>query len=318
MEQTAESARVSPLTARPRPMALVWLRELRAPFFVGTVMPAVFGAAYAHYAGVSFSWPLFGLTVLGTMLTNAGLNMTNDYFDHRSGDDYLTPSTPVSGGSKVIQEGLLRPTQVLGAAIGCLAAASLIGLYLNFITGGKVILAVGIVGMIIAWFYTAPPLRFGSRSGLGEIVCVLGCGPIIALGAFFVQARAFSWRVVAASLPIGLLMGLVLFINEFHDAKADGSVGKRTLVVAIGTRASAVVLRITLMLTYVLLAALVWLRLLPAVALLTLATLPLAVFIAVRAARFHADSPRLLPANLAMIMLHIVIGAALTAMVALR
>jgi len=298
-------------------MAGVWLRELRAPFFVGTVMPAVFGAAYAHYAGAVFNWPLFGLTILGTVLTNAGLNMTNDYFDHKSGDDYLTPATPVSGGSKVIQEGLLRPTQVLAAAITCLALAAAVGLYLNAVTGGRVLLAVGVVGMVIAWCYSAPPFRFGHHSGLGEFVCVLGCGPVIAFGAYFVQARAFSWAAVIASLPIGILMGLVLFINEFHDVHADRVVGKRTLVVVLGTRISSTVLTLALAAAYLLTIALVTLRVLAPASLLGLVTLPLAIFASAWARRHHADSQRLLPANFAIIGTHFVFGAALTLAAAL-
>ncbi len=300
-----------------RHKAGIWLRELRAPFFVGTVMPAVFGAAYAHYAGAAFNWPLFGLTILGTVLTNAGLNMTNDYFDHKSGDDDLTPATPVSGGSKVIQEGLLKPRQVLAAGIACLALAAVVGLYLNAVTGGRVLLIVGIVGMVIAWFYTAPPLKFGHRSGVGEVVCVLGCGPVIAFGAFFVQARVFSWAAVFASLPIGLLMGLVLFINEFHDVHADGAVGKRTLVVALGTGAASFVLAFTLAATYLLTVVLVVLNILAPASLFALVTLPLAVFAVIRARRYHAESPKLLPANFAVIGTHLLFGAILTLVAAL-
>ena len=70
----------------------VWLRALRAPFFVGTLTPAAFGAAYARYSGYPFNWALFGLTMLGTALANAGCNLANDYFDHRSGDDLLARS----------------------------------------------------------------------------------------------------------------------------------------------------------------------------------------------------------------------------------
>jgi len=313
MTGVGQVGRIGPV----RPDLLVWLRVLRAPFFVGTVMPAVFGAAYAHYAGAAFNWPLFGLTILGTVLTNAGLNMTNDYFDHRSGDDALTPTTPVSGGSKVIQEGLLRPRQVLAAGIVSLVLASVVGLYLNAVTGGRVLLVVGVIGMVIAWFYTAPPVRFGHRSGAGELVCVLGCGPVIAFGAYFVQARAFSWPAVFASLPIGILMGLVLFVNEFHDIHADGAVGKRTLVVVLGTRAASVVLALTLAATYMLTVVLVAVKVLAPSSLFVLVTMPLAGFAAVRALRHHAESPKLLPANFAVIGTHLLFGVILTVAAAL-
>ena len=290
----------------------VWLRALRAPFFVGTLTPAAFGAAYAHFAGYPFNWGLFWLTMIGTALANAGCNLANDYFDYQSGDDQLTRATPFSGGSKVIQEGLLSPRQVRNASITSLVLCAGIGLYLNAVTGGLVILAIGIIGVIIAWFYTAPPLRFGSRSGLGEVVCVLGCGPVIAFGAYFVQARTLSFPALIASLPIGLLMGLVLFINEFQDVEADGAVGKHTLVVVMGTRAASRLLSITLLVTYVLIGALVFTGVLAPASLFALLTVPAALFAAIRAHRFHADRPRLLPANAAIILTHLATGVIMT------
>jgi 1,4-dihydroxy-2-naphthoate octaprenyltransferase len=295
-----------------RPGVLVWLRALRAPFFVGTLTPAAFGAAYAHFSGFAFDWGLFWLTMLGTALANAGCNLANDYFDHRSGDDLLTRATPFSGGSKVIQEGLLSPAQVRNASIISLVLCAAIGLYLNARTGGWILLLVGVVGIVIAWFYTAPPLRFGSRSGVGEVVCVLGCGPVIAFGAFFVQTRTLSWPGFVAGLPIGLLMGLVLFINEFQDVEADAAVGKRTLVVVLGTKAASLVLSATFAATYLLVTGLVLAGILAPASLFVLATVPIAVFAAVRTHRYHADRPRLLPANAAVVFTHLVSGIIMT------
>lgn len=284
------------------------MRELRAPFFTGTIVPAVFGAFYARWAGAPFSWPLFGLTVAGTVLVHAGLNMANDYFDHRSGNDDLTVATPVSGGSKVIQEGLLSPRQVLIAALACTAVGALVGLYLNFVTGGVVILLVGLVGLVLAWFYAAPPLKLGHRRGLGEVACLLGCGPVIALGAYFVQARALSWPALAASMPIGVLMMLVLFINEFQDRSADSAVGKNTLVVTLGPTRSAVLLATLLAANYVLIAALAGSGTLPGAACWLLLTVPLAALAATRAWRYRNEPAKLLPANFGIILLHLLVG----------
>jgi len=300
-----------------RPKLGIWLRALRAPFFVGTLVPAAFGAAYARYSGYPFNWGLFWLTMLGTALANAGCNLANDYFDHRSGNDLLTRATPFSGGSKVIQEGLLSPAQVRNASIVSLALCTAIGLYLNARTGGRTLLVVGIIGIIIAWFYTAPPLRFGSRSGVGEIVCILGCGPVIAFGAYFVQARAITWPGLIAGLPIGLLMGLVLFINEFQDVEADGAVGKRTLVVVLGTEAASRVVSLAFAATYILVVVLVLVRILAPASLFVLATVPVAVFAALRALRFHSERPKLLPANAAIILTHLASGVILTLAAAL-
>jgi len=301
---------------RVRPGLLVWLRELRAPFFTGTLGPIVFGAAYARFLGAQFDATLFAVTLVGGLLTHAGLNMANDYFDHKSGDDDLTRATPVSGGSKVIQEGLLAPGQVLAASVACLVLAAGVGLYLVTQLAPSAprlaLLAVGIVGMVFAWFYTAPPLRLGHRRGMGELACTLGFGPVMAFGAYLVQARQFSWPALAAGLPIGLLMGLVLFINEFHDIDADRAVGKRTLVVANGTARSATLLTLTLVATYLVTGLFILLRVFPPAALITFATAPLAWFAAERARKYHGQTPKLLPANFAVIGLHLVYSTLIT------
>jgi len=306
---------------RARPSLGVWLRELRAPFFTGTLGPIAFGAAYARFQGVPFDAGLFAVTLAGGLLTHAGLNMANDYFDHKSGDDNLTRATPVSGGSKVIQEGLLRPGQVLGASVACLIFAAGVGLYLVTQLAPSAprlaLLAVGVVGMVFAWFYTAPPLKLGHRRGMGELACTLGFGPVMAFGAYLVQARQFSWPALAAGLPIGILMGLVLFINEFHDIAADRAVGKKTLVVAIGTAQSATLLGFTLLATYLVTGLFILLRVFPPAALITFATAPLAWFAAARARKFHDLTPKLLPANFAVIGLHLAYSTLLTIAVAI-
>jgi 1,4-dihydroxy-2-naphthoate octaprenyltransferase len=311
-----EQARTNGPTAPVRPSRpLVWLRELRAPFFTGTVAPIAFGAAYAHFQGGRFDPGVFALTLAGGLLTHAGLNMANDYFDHKSGDDYLTQATPVSGGSKVIQERLLRPGQVLTASVACLVLAAGVGSYLltRLAPPSRLaLLAVGTVGMVFAWFYTAPPLKLGHRGGMGELACTLGFGPVMAFGAYLVQAQQVSWPAAFAGLPIGILMGLVLFINEFQDVAADAAVGKRTLVVALGTRASAVLLAIALAATYAITGGLVLLRVLPPAALFTLVTAPLAWFAATRAVHHHADRTMVLPASFAIIGLHLLFSAVLT------
>lgn len=294
-------------------MLKTWLRELRAPFFTATIAPVAFGAAYARFEGNPFDWPRFALTMLGALFVHAGLNMANDYFDHRSGNDDLTVATSVSGGSKVIQEGLLSPRAVLAASVGCLAAGAATGIWLDLITPGHGIIFLGVVGMIFAWFYGAPPLRLGHRGGPGELACVLGFGPVMGLGAYWVQAGRMSWPAFAATLPIGLLMGLVLFINEFHDFDADRRVGKRTLVVALGPALAARVFVGLLGMTPLLTAALVALKVLPAVSLLSLATLPVFWYVARRTLATYANPRLLLPANLALIALHLVFSAILTA-----
>src|SRR5439155_943477 len=74
--------------------------------------------------------------------------------------------------------------------------------------------------------------------GLNVVNAVfLGFGPIMALGAYYVQARHFSWEAVYASVPVGILVALILYVNEVPDRPGDAAAGKRTLPVRLSKEA---------------------------------------------------------------------------------
>ena len=79
--------------------------------------------------------------------------------------------------------------------------------------------------MFISIFYTAPPFRLVHR-GLGELCVLLGFGPIMAVGADYVQLQRWSWEAVYASVPVGLLVAMILYVNEVPDRPGD-SVGRQ-------------------------------------------------------------------------------------------
>jgi 1,4-dihydroxy-2-naphthoate octaprenyltransferase len=113
---------------------------------------------------------------------------------------------------------------VLGAALG---------LHLNFAQPGNLVLVVGLAGIALAHFYTAPPVKLAYR-GLGEIAVGLAFGVLPVVGAYYVQTGTMSWRVVMASLPISFAVVLVLWINQIVDFKPDRDTGKKNLVVVMG------------------------------------------------------------------------------------
>jgi 1,4-dihydroxy-2-naphthoate octaprenyltransferase len=77
---------------------------------------------------------------------------------------------------------------------------------------------------------------------LGEIAIFLAWGPLMVLGAYYVQAGSFSslWILIAA-LPSGILTTLVLLINEFADKEADFSTGRKTWVILFGFKKSLLI-----------------------------------------------------------------------------
>ncbi len=211
----------------------LWMRALRAPFFQAVIVPVLVGTAAAWYYTGQFHGGYFLAALFGAVFVNAGTNLTNDYYDHRSGADELNREcTRFSGGSRVIQQGLLSAEAVIRAAIVFFALAVLIGLYLTYRRGPGLLL-VGIAGIASGYFYTASPVRIGYR-GWGEVTAGVDCGPLVVLGAYYVQARSFDIRALLVSIPVGLLIAAILWINQFSDLRADKAAGKATLVVRMG------------------------------------------------------------------------------------
>ena len=293
-------------------MPPLWVIKLRAPFFTATIVPVCLGAAIAWARTGTFNPWYFLLTLVGAVCLHAGTNMTNDYFDHTWGSDEINVefANPFTGGSRLIQMGIVKPEVFLWQGIGFFVLGGLIGLALIF-TRGLWVLWLGIVGVFSGYFYTAPPFRL-VRTGVGELLIGLNFGPLMVLGSFYTQTQAVSWEPVIASLPVALLIALVVWINQFQDMRADAAVGKNHWVVRLGRKRSAT--------AYGLLLALVYLSLLAGVlfggvtpfALLGLLTSPLALK-AYRVARLHYDHPReLTPANAVTIQIHLWTGVLVT------
>jgi len=210
-----------------------WLafRATRLPFLTATIVPVLIGIAIAATDG-AFDLATAILTIAGAAFVQLGLNVANDVFDARQGaDDANVTPTQFSGGSRVIQYGLVSLRQMATLATLFYVLAGGIGLLLLWLRGSPALLVIGIVGFIVSLGYTAPPLKLVYR-GLGEIAVALGFGPLMLLGAYVVQTQgALAWGPVVASIPIALLVALILYVNEIPDRRGDALAGKRTLPV---------------------------------------------------------------------------------------
>jgi len=286
----------------------VWFKAVRAPFFTATIIPILLGSITAWYEWGLFSWFKFILALIGGILIHSGTNLANDYFDHLWGCDEKNPNpTPFSGGSRVIQDGIIAPKKILYTSSMCFILGSGIGLYLNYLCGSNIILLLGIVGVFLGFFYTAKPFRIGYGS-FGELAVGVGFGPLMVLGSYYVQAQVLSFKVFLISIPVGILIALVLLINEFPDYEADKIVGKRTLVVILGKGRTVTLYHILLASVYLVITALVIFKLLPFISLIVFLSLPLAFRAYVTSKKNFEKIYELLPANSSTIGLHFSVG----------
>jgi 1,4-dihydroxy-2-naphthoate octaprenyltransferase len=291
----------------------IWIKAVRAPFFTAAIIPALLGSVIAWNHTGQILWIKFILTLIGVVFIHAGTNLTNDYYDHKSKNDELNRHpTPFSGGSRMIQEGLIPARKILYSALIFFSLGSIIGLYLNLVSKGNIILIFGLLGVFLGFFYTANPLRIGYL-GVGELAVGFCFGPLIVSGAYYIQAQRLSGEAFLASIPISILIILVLYINEFPDYEADKLVNKKTWIVLLGKKRAIEIYYLFLFMVYLIIALGIVFGFLPLFSILVFLTLPLSLKAIVISMKNYSKIEELLPVNAITIKLHLIIGLFLIA-----
>jgi 1,4-dihydroxy-2-naphthoate octaprenyltransferase len=297
---------------RPR-LAFGWLtlRATRLPFLSATFVPVLIGIVIAATHGW-FDLPTALLTVVGAALVHLGINVSNDVFDTTQGaDDVNVTPTKYSGGSRVIQYGLVSLPRMAAISAGFFLAAATIGLILLSVRGSMALLAIGVLGFVLGIGYTAPPLKLVYR-GLGEVAVAIGFGPLMLVGAYVVQtAGTLSWEPFVVSIPVAVLVALILYVNEIPDRRGDAHAGKRTLPVRLPKPTVIRLYEVAVLAAFASVVVGVILGVLPATTLAVLLAAPLALRVRDGLSPNY-DNPYGLMAIMAVnIRLHMVAGALL-------
>ena len=220
-------------------------------------MASLFLGACAAGADGPVHWGWLAVTVLGIFFIEVAKNASGEIFDFDSGaDPGVAPEnrTPFSGGKRVLVDEWLTRGQTAGIAGVSYLLGIICGLVIVFYREPQV-LWLGIVGVGTAYSYNGAPLRLAYR-GLGELAVAFCYGPLVCCGMYLVQRGTVTPEVLAASLPLGLLIAGFLWINEFPDYHADQKAGKRNWVVRLGPRTASRVFAVILATAFVLLAEL--------------------------------------------------------------
>ena len=277
-------------TIRPR-LSPFWLalRTTRLPFLSATFVPVLLGIAVAASHG-AFTWWTAVLTLVGGSFAHLGINVTNDVFDTLSGaDEANTTPTQFSGGSRVAVYDLVSVRGLAWLAIALFGAAAAIGLALVAFTGSLTLLWIGVAGIVVGVAYTAPPLKLVYR-GLGEVAVAIGFGPIMLLGAYVVQTGRLAWEPFVLSLVPGILIALILYVNEIPDRRSDAEAGKRTLPVRLPPATVRTGYLVSAIAAFAIIVAGVVVGLFPWPTLVALAAVPIALKVH-DGLKVHYDSP---------------------------
>jgi 1,4-dihydroxy-2-naphthoate octaprenyltransferase len=261
------------------------------------LIPILLGGAGAYTWEGVFRPGWFLITLIGAGAAHLFSNMVNDLWDFRNGVDVAAKeaaATAISTNSGFLAGGTMseRVFSVMTWSLFYIALAC--GIMLSLASGWWALVLAG-VGGLIAYFYVAPPIKFGYRGkGYSEVAILLSFGVLPVMGAYYVQTVQLDWKPLVLSLPIGLLTTLILFNHHFLHWEADRSSGKRTLVVVWGEKRAILFSQVLCFLAYLSLIMAVVLQVLPWYALLALIT-AVPLIQVYRGLKQHNPSPAYLP-----------------------
>jgi 1,4-dihydroxy-2-naphthoate octaprenyltransferase len=253
----AENKQKSKVWEDVKSKARAWKEATRPLSLTASLIPILLGTSMAFALHDQFNISVFFLTLLGALMIQAGTNMINDWKDAERDAENRTGIRPFTGGSKMIQMGLISRGDMGFFGILLSLFALLIGIYLVFVSGLG-LLPLILYGLIAGIFYTGGKGKFSfinTATGVAEILIATTYGVFMTLGAYFVQTGSYSLTVILASLPVSLFITNVLVINQFADAESDENTNKKTLVVRLGKKQSKNLLTTSFILGYILILA---------------------------------------------------------------
>jgi 1,4-dihydroxy-2-naphthoate octaprenyltransferase len=282
----------------------VWWKAFRFHYTSASFMPGILGGMIAWTTDGKFFPGYFLLVILGLLLNHMALNMTDDYYDFRHLVDVFATDgkNPYTGGSGLLSSGLIQPQRMRAVFITFYIIAIGIGVFLGVMRGAFILVLLAI-GFFCAYFYTAPPIRFGYR-GLGEMAQLLCFGPAIGVGAYYVQVQRVSWEAFWGTLPFGIMLFSMITINEIPDYFEDRKGGKLNLVARFGKETGVWLFILSLFSAYGAIVTGVILGRIPILGLISLLTLPIAYKTISILRTYYQEPVKMAPANLGMICTH--------------
>jgi 1,4-dihydroxy-2-naphthoate octaprenyltransferase len=203
-----------------------WLAGARPRTLPAAVAPVLAGTGVAAYVDEWVWWKAL-LALVVSLALQVAVNYANDYSDGIRGTDDVRV-----GPMRLVGSGAATPAAVKRAAFLAFAVAGAAGLVLAATTAWWLV-AVGLVCVVAAWFYTGGSKPYGYL-GLGEVMVFVFFGLVAVVGTTYVQTESWEWPALHAGIGIGALACAILVTNNLRDIPTDAVAGKRTLAVRLG------------------------------------------------------------------------------------
>ena len=207
-----------------------WVQGARPRTLPAAVAPVLAGTGVAAYADGAVWWKAL-LALVVSVALQVAVNYANDYSDGIRGTDDVRV-----GPMRLVGSGVAAPAAVKRAAFLAFGVGGVAGLVLAATTAWWLV-AVGLVSVLAAWFYTGGSKPYGYL-GFGEIMVFVFFGLVAVVGTAYVQSENFTAPAWYAGAGIGALACAILVANNLRDIPTDTVAGKRTLAVRLGATAT--------------------------------------------------------------------------------
>jgi 1,4-dihydroxy-2-naphthoate octaprenyltransferase len=207
----------------------LWIEGARLRTLPLAIAPVAIGAGAAD-AMQRFDLLLSALALGVALFLQIGVNFANDYSDGIRGTDDKRVGPLRLTGSKSV-----KPESVKTAAMLFFILAAASGFEIVVITGQWWLIAVGLLSIIAAWFYTGGKNPYG-YAGFGEIAVFVFFGLVATIGTAYVQIGFVDLNSILGGIATGSFAAAVLMVNNMRDIATDKIASKKTLAVRMGAK----------------------------------------------------------------------------------
>lgn len=173
-----------------------------------------------------WSFVLAGVMLAGPFVC-ATSQAVNDWYD-RHVDAINEPNRPIPSGRVPGRWGLY--IACIWTLLSLIVAAAM----------GQWVFAAAALGLLLAWIYSAPPLRLKQNGWWGNSAVAL-CyeGLPWFTGAAVMAASLPDWRIIALALFYSIGAHGIMTLNDFKSVEGDASMGVASLPVQLGVDVAA-------------------------------------------------------------------------------
>lgn len=290
----------------------LWIKNARSIALPQSALPCL-TAVVLCIGQEGFIWWLAFPVFLGICAAHLGMNLADDYFDfkHDSRIRSDLSSTSIRArmekchyllreGDAATGERKATISQLGWAVVAFLGFAALMG-GITFVAQWLIHgwqAAIGIViyavaGLIVGINYSGKPLELGYH-GLGELVIGLMFGPLNMMGVQAALTGApFTWQMLCISIGIGCMVTNIVYVHSVMEVDADAELGKMTFARLLKSKKAMIIfIGIFAIVPFVMLALGIGLGWWSPWYLLTIATLPMSIFLIHSTRLFAYGLPR--------------------------